>query len=234
MRGELEQHRAPRRSRRDRVGGMDRGPDVSRIGLRDHAMLSQSTVVTNCDRGRAMPIDASERSELEQLRLAMRLSGVTTWSFELGEAGDLTSAIVGAGTTAFAGIGNERGTDDLGAELTLVVHPDDRARVLAGLQACIDGTVDHYEVEYRVQPTDGPLRWRLGRGITVRDDAGRPIRIAGTSVDVTRLKQYEEDARAANERLELAAELSGFAVTECDLRGATDADQALAMISSES
>src|SRR5262249_1050445 len=39
-----------------------------------------------------------------------------------------------------------------------------------------------------------------------------------SSVDVTRLKHMEEETVRATERLELAAELSGFAITELDLR----------------
>ncbi len=178
-----------------------------------------------------MSIDATERAELEQLRLANRLSGVAIWNFELA-GGDLMSARKSVGTSVFESLGYDpaEAPPELGSGLMLAIHVDDRARVFAALQACIDGTTEQVEVEYRTCHKDGSVRWKLGRGVAIRDGGGRPLRIAGTSVDVTRLKQVEEDARVANERLETAAALSGFAVTEYDLRGAADADQAMAMI----
>jgi two-component system, sensor histidine kinase and response regulator len=155
-----------------------------------------------------MGIDATERAELEQLRLATRLSGVATWNFELA-GGDLASARLAVGTTVWESIGYGRDETpaELGSGLALAVHADDQARVVAGLQACIDGTAEQFEVEFRVRHKDGSVRWKLGRGVAIRDDVGRPLRIAGTSVDVTRLKQVEENARVANERLEVAAQL---------------------------
>ncbi|MCE9578045.1 MAG: PAS domain-containing protein [Deltaproteobacteria bacterium] len=181
-----------------------------------------------------MTIDATERAELEQLRLATRLSGVATWNVEL-EGGALAGARLGVGTSVFESIGYARGEAPatLDAGLALAIHPGDRARVVASLQACLDGATAQFEVEYRARHKDGSLRWKLGRGVVIRDAAGRPARIAGTSVDVTRLKQVEADARDASARLEVAAELAGFAVTECDLRGAGDAEEAMVMIGSD-
>src|SRR5262249_36007680 len=48
---------------------------------------------------------------------------------------------------------------------------------------------------------DGSLHWNLSRGVAIRDPNGRPIRFTGTSVNITRLKQAEEDARVAAEQI---------------------------------
>jgi two-component system sensor histidine kinase/response regulator len=167
-----------------------------------------------------MTLDAAERAELEYLRLATRLSGANVWSWELA-GGGLANAVA-----TFVNLAETRGYEPGEAPTTfeevlcLTVVPEDRSRVLRDAQAYLDGKTAQFECEYRVRHEDGSVRWNLARGVAVRDPSGRPLRFTGTSVDVTRLKQVEEDARVANERLELAAELSGFAVTEIDLRAA--------------
>ena len=39
------------------------------------------------------------------------------------------------------------------------------------------------------------LRWIFGRGRTVRDDAGKPVRYSGVDIDITERKQAEEHVR---------------------------------------
>jgi diguanylate cyclase (GGDEF)-like protein/PAS domain S-box-containing protein len=71
------------------------------------------------------------------------------------------------------------------------VHEDDRARLQSNLQEHLDGQTSHFESEHRVMHRDGSYRWMLSRGIAVRDEAGRPIRIAGSQTDITARKQAE-------------------------------------------
>jgi PAS domain S-box-containing protein len=182
-----------------------------------------------------MTIDATERAELEQLRLAIRLSGLYTWSYELG-SGTLACAMA-----TFTGVKQSLGYDpaelplELGATLELLVVPADRARVLDELQAHLDGDTDRYQAEYRIRHKDGSVHWTLARGIVVRDDAARPIRLIGSSVDVARhelddkvggapheiqkvkaaeeaARRAEDDARRAVQQLRLATDLSGVGV----------------------
>ncbi|HMG22948.1 MAG TPA: PAS domain-containing protein, partial [Kofleriaceae bacterium] len=105
--------------------------------------------------------------------------------------------------------------------------PEDRERVRADLQACIDGKIDQLDAQYRVHHKDGSQRWRLARGVSIRDEAGRVTRVTGTSIDITGLKQVEEELRAANDRLDLAAKLVGFTITEVDLRGPVNPETAM-------
>jgi diguanylate cyclase (GGDEF)-like protein/PAS domain S-box-containing protein len=71
------------------------------------------------------------------------------------------------------------------------VHEDDRARLQSNLQEHLDGQTSHFESEHRVMHRDGSYRWMLSRGIAVRDDSGRPVRIAGSQTDITARKQAE-------------------------------------------
>jgi PAS domain S-box-containing protein len=173
------------------------------------------------------PIDAVERAELEHLRLATRLSGLYMWSFEL--VGGVLANANARFTRLWESIGYEH--DDVPAELgssvALVLLPDDQARVLAEMQAFLDGDADQFESEFRIPDKDGSIHWNLARGVAIRDGGGRPIRFSGRSVDVTHLKLLEEDAHVARELLDSATRLSGYSVVELDLRGVAQAGQAL-------
>jgi diguanylate cyclase (GGDEF)-like protein/PAS domain S-box-containing protein len=71
------------------------------------------------------------------------------------------------------------------------VHEDDRARLQANLQEHLDGQTSHFESEHRMMHRDGSYRWMLSRGIAVRDESGRPVRMAGSQTDITARKQAE-------------------------------------------
>ncbi len=65
------------------------------------------------------------------------------------------------------------------------VHPAD----LAGLRAAIDLHLNRgslaFEHEFRMFARQGDCRWMLDRGLAVRDEEGRAIRMAGSQSDVT-------------------------------------------------
>ena len=83
-----------------------------------------------------------------------------------------------------------------------LVHPEDLADVEAVLQAHLDGRRDHYEAEYRMRSKSGSWVWILDRGRVVqRDQEGRPLRVAGTHLDITDRKEAEKRIDAANRAL---------------------------------
>ena len=72
------------------------------------------------------------------------------------------------------------------------VHPEDLERVKGELDTHMIGHSVHYENEHRVRHWDRTYRWVLVRAVAVRDDEGRPHRIAGSLTDITPRKQVEE------------------------------------------
>ena len=84
-------------------------------------------------------------------------------------------------------------------------HPDDRESVLRGVQACLVGESRAFEAEYRIRCADGSYKWRLHRGVVVRNTDGRPVRFIGSSIDISQLKQTEEALRQAKESAEAAS-----------------------------
>jgi PAS domain S-box-containing protein len=80
------------------------------------------------------------------------------------------------------------------------VHPDDRSARESAIRQAIQARSE-YDMEYRVQQSDGTVRWIHGRGRCVGPDAGAGPKLFGVSMDVTARKQAE--ASAAQKRAEL-------------------------------
>ena len=87
-------------------------------------------------------------------------------------------------------------------------HPDDRERVVARVAALLAAPGDgHYRDEYRtVSPIDGRERWIAASGRLLRDAAGAPERLVGTTLDITSRKLFEASVRATASEAMAAAE----------------------------
>jgi PAS domain S-box-containing protein len=94
-----------------------------------------------------------------------------------------------------------RTLDGLGAS----VHPEDWVRVMAAVQAHLEGRVPYAE-EYRAIKKDGSFRWWSARGAASRTPDGKPIRWIGTVTDITERKQAEEELREREARYKTLVE----------------------------
>ncbi|MEO7324118.1 MAG: PAS domain S-box protein, partial [Dokdonella sp.] len=66
------------------------------------------------------------------------------------------------------------------------IVPEDRASITSKFRETpADGRLEY---EYRIQIPGGPIRWIETRSFAVRDDAGKVVRIAGVSKDITERK----------------------------------------------
>ena len=72
------------------------------------------------------------------------------------------------------------------------IHPEDVERVQAELDAHLDGRLPHFESEHRIRHADGGYKWVLSRGVAIRDEDGRPTRMAGSMSNITDRKAAEE------------------------------------------
>ena len=78
------------------------------------------------------------------------------------------------------------------------IHPDDRDQVLAKLeQAAQSG---HFEDRFRIVRPDGEIRWVWVRGFPRRDADGTITRMGGTALDITALKEAEDQVAANLDR----------------------------------
>ncbi|MEX0726804.1 MAG: PAS domain S-box protein [Planctomycetaceae bacterium] len=84
------------------------------------------------------------------------------------------------------------------------LHPEDRDRILAGLQHILEpGRHSH---EYRFRHKNGSWRWMRDDFMLVRDAEGRACEIVGAWYDVTDQKHVESRLRASEERYRIFVE----------------------------
>ncbi|HRW93167.1 MAG TPA: PAS domain-containing protein [Thermotogota bacterium] len=85
----------------------------------------------------------------------------------------------------------------------MLIHPDDFEPAFQVIQEHIQKKKAAYEVEFRMRTKSGGWKWILGRGqVMERDENGTPIRMVGTHVDISRLKEQERELEAKNEELQ--------------------------------
>jgi diguanylate cyclase (GGDEF)-like protein/PAS domain S-box-containing protein len=73
-----------------------------------------------------------------------------------------------------------------------LVHPDDRHQLERDIERHLAGGDSHFENEHRIRHADGGWRWALTRGLTIRDGAGRPVRVAGSLSDITERRRAQD------------------------------------------
>jgi PAS domain S-box-containing protein len=78
-----------------------------------------------------------------------------------------------------------------------LLHPEDRERALAAVRGYLAGQTAAFELEHRLRHKDGSYRWILSRGVALRDATGKPLRMAGSHVDLTARKEAEAQLRQA-------------------------------------
>jgi diguanylate cyclase (GGDEF)-like protein/PAS domain S-box-containing protein len=84
-----------------------------------------------------------------------------------------------------------------------LIHPDDLPGTLEAMRAHLNDSVPAYEAEYRARHTDGHWVWMSNRGKVVqRDPAGKPLRMVGTLMNVSKRKQAEADLLATQAQLQ--------------------------------
>ncbi|NJL57361.1 PAS domain S-box protein [bacterium] len=87
------------------------------------------------------------------------------------------------------------------------VHPEDRKAVYAELEKYFSGETPIYHSEHRVLAKDGTWKWILDRGKVVSlNPNGAPLRMVGTHVDITTLKQAEQQLQWQSTALNACAD----------------------------
>lgn len=161
--------------------------------VRDAVIVVVRDITEDADRELAL-VAAEER-----LRLALDGSRDAMWDWdvpagslfvraaELEEDGEALSRWVGA------------------EEILAMAHPDDVELVREALFAHLGGHTPLFTVEHRVR-IGGEWRWRLSRGRVVTIDGdNKPVRVVGTSIDITQRISQEMELRRAKDLAEAAS-----------------------------
>jgi len=82
--------------------------------------------------------------------------------------------------------------------------PDDYERAIANFHKHCADPNHPYCQEMRYRHRDGSIVWVLCRGIVIRDDNGKPLRMIGANTDITSLKLAQKSAHKSEEKLRIA------------------------------
>ena len=163
------------------------------------------------DRTEAKQTELALAEAKERYELAVNGSGIAIWDWnietdELVWSDELFSMLGLAPVEAYerAPFFKER------------LHPEDQARVQAGLDTHMQ-TGATYDLRFRLRHSSG--RWVPvhSRGASVRDAAGRAIRMAGSILDLTAEQNAARSATEAMAQISLAARHAGIGPIEMDL-----------------
>lgn len=94
------------------------------------------------------------------------------------------------------------------------IHPEDRARMIAGQAHNADG---QWDFEYRIVRPDGTILWVRDRGYPICDEQGKLTGMAGTATDITARKLREQDLAESQARLAKAQEIAQLGNWEWDI-----------------
>ncbi|MCB0361051.1 MAG: PAS domain-containing protein, partial [Bdellovibrionales bacterium] len=142
--------------------------------------------------------EAQERIEIETERADLAIEGaamgVWDWNVETGEV------IYSERWASMLGYSLDELSTDFSAFSSLV-HPDDLAGVSQAVENYFRGTISDYEVELRMHAKDGSWKWIYSRGKAVsRDKSGRPRRMVGVHLDITPMKEVQQELELARDR----------------------------------
>jgi phosphoserine phosphatase RsbU/P len=136
-----------------------------------------------------------ETAELAyQLDAAQRLAGIGSWEFNL-----VTGAVTWSPQMC-ALLGLDEAPRDYESVLRLV-YPDDIPAAEHYLSRLLE-TGRPFQIESRMVRTDGAVITVVTNAEPIRDETGRPVRILGTTYDMTRQRAVEAEALQA--RLDVA------------------------------
>lgn len=142
-------------------------------------------------------VEAALRRSEETYARAEAIAHIGSWDWDIGGGGllwtaevyrifGLTPQSVGASYAAFL----------------QAIHPDDRAEVVAAVDASVADDQVQYSIEHRVLRPDGTVRHVHERGKVYRDEVGTPLRMIGSVHDITERKLVEQELERYRAHLE--------------------------------
>ena len=138
--------------------------------------------------------DQALRESEERMRVAAQAVNLGIWEWDLSKdeiwATNARRALLGLPASGKIAL----------EDFVCRLHPDDRDRVRHTIDDAIHSGRD-FDSEYRLILPDGIVRWMSMRGSVHFDDAGKPTRLLGISIDITERKQAELDAQRGRAEL---------------------------------
>ena len=97
------------------------------------------------------------------------------------------------------------------------LHPEDKDRVLSGLQSALNTGGEFWADDGRFRRGDGTYATVMNRGFIVHDEDGKVVRMIGSMLDLSDRKQSEEARWRSEQKLALHIRQTPLAVIEWNL-----------------
>lgn len=177
-----------------------------RINFLDPTDSSKGTIAAISDISERKRSEEELRRSEERLEFALRGAdlGLWDWNVQTGRA-----------------VWSERALGMLGYKVGEIendfrtwksaIHPEDWPRVSHALNGHLEGRLPSFDVESRFRSKSGEWKWILSQGkIVAYDTDGKPLRMTGTSLDITERKLAEEEKECLRAQLVQAQKMEAI------------------------
>jgi PAS domain S-box-containing protein len=185
------------------------------LAVRDENDRLVRVVGVTADISDRKQVEANLRESEERIRLATAAAELGMWFWNLN-----TNTLVW--TPKCKQLFGLPANTEMSYELFLnCLHPDDRDRIHEAVTSTLEGKID-CDIEYRTIWPDGSVHWIAAKGRCLYDAMGKPVRMMGTTQDITQRKHTDEALRQSEERYRTLAEAIPEMVWTTNARGLAD------------
>jgi PAS domain S-box-containing protein len=119
---------------------------------------------------------------------------------------------------ALYGFGENELSDNLN-DWSALVYKDDKELMSSTFQNFLKSKGREFKFEHRIYRKDGSTGWVIDHGLLFEADAGKPLRLIGTTTDITERKEAEVELQKSEEKFRNVFEGSGIGMAILSLDG---------------
>jgi len=119
---------------------------------------------------------------------------------------------------ALYGFGENELSNNLN-DWSALVYKDDRELMSSTFQNFIKSKGREFKFEHRIYRKDGSTGWVIDHGLLFESDANKPLRLIGTTTDITERKEAEVELQKSEEKFRNVFEGSGIGMAILSLDG---------------
>lgn len=167
-----------------------------RIAMSKFHENGRPRIVVSCEDVTGLMLAQEELAQnQERLSLALEASKTGTWDWNIssGKIRWTDNRLV------FAEEQNDFSGDF--SDVLALIHPEDRQTVEDIAVQALRSRGDTFSAQFRIAGAADSTRWILAKGKISRDQEGRAIRVLGVDVDITELKQRDQELQRLAARL---------------------------------